>query len=345
MPVRKLLPGLVAVAAVLAAPAFAADLSVSPWLAPLTAPVGPIPDLDYFTAQPAPAVQYEVGGRYWFGSAKTAKSLYGAPPLNALVSRLTYASMMTNSGEIYGRIASTYGWFLKGYVGFGAVSKGTLQDEDFPPLTTPYSSTTSQQQGGYLDYASIDVGYNFIRGGDFSLGGFVGYHFFQEVVDAYGCTQTAGNPDICQPAIPSGIEGISQNNQWQSVRLGLNGSVTFADRFKFTADAAWLPYVALNGTDSHFLRIGDAVGDFTGAIPETGTGMGYQLEAALSYQLTPHASIGIGGRYWHMQANGTSDFAGRVVGVNAADQPVNWKTDIYGAFLQADYKFGPYPID
>lgn len=329
----------------LATPAFAADLPVIPSLPPLAAPLTPAPDIEYFVSDPHPAVAYEVGARYWLGEAKSGKSLYGAPVLNSMVSRLTYSDMTTNSGEIYGRISSSYGWFLKGYLGLGAMSSGSLQDEDFPPGITPYSSTISQQRGGWLDYASADVGYDFVRGGDFNLGAFVGYHFFNEVVDAYGCAQTAGNPDVCQPTIPGGIEVITQNNKWQSVRVGLNGSLTFAERFKFTADAAWLPYVALFGADSHLLRIGNQVGDFTGAVPETGTGMGYQFEASLSYQVTPRASVGVGGRYWHMQTNGSSDFAGHVVGQNAFDQPVSWKTDIFGVFVQASYKFGPYPFN
>ena len=335
----------VVAATLMATPAFAADLQISPLLAPIGAPLTSVPDLNYFIASPAQLVQYEVGGRYWFGNSKTGKSLYGAPLINGMVSRLTYSDMMTNSGEVYGGITSSYGWFLKGYLGLGAASSGSLQDEDFPPGITPYSSTTSQQHGGYLAYASADVGYNFLRGGDFNAGAFVGYHIFNQVVDAYGCTQTAGNPDVCQPAITSGIEVISQNNTWQSVRVGLTGSVTFAERFKFTADAAWLPYVYMHGADSHLLRIGNQVGDFTGAVPEGGTGMGYQLEAALNYQITPRTSIGVGGRYWHMQTNGSSDFAGHVVGQNAFDQPVSWKTDIFGVFVQASYKFGPYPIN
>jgi outer membrane protease len=324
------------------APAFAAA-PVSPWLAPL-APITQLEELDYFTATPTPLMQYEVGGRYWFGNAKTSKNLYGFAPAS-MVSRLTYSDMMTNSGEIYGRVTSSNGWFLKGYLGLGAMSGGSLQDEDFPPGISPYSSTISQQRGGYLNYASLDVGYNLVRGGDFALGAFAGYHLLNEVVNAYGCTQTAGNPDVCQPTIPKSVEAISQTNTWQSVRVGLNGSVTFAERFKFTADAAWLPYVQLHGTDSHLLRIGNELGDFTGPVPEKGTGMGYQLEAVLNYQITPRTSIGFGGRYWYMQAHGSTEFADHVVGLLAYEQPVKWNTNIFGAFVQLSYKFGPYPIN
>ena len=62
----------------------------------------------------------------------------------------------------------------------------------------------------------------------------------------------------------------------------------------------------------------------------------------LSYHVTPYASIGIGGRYWHMQTSGDSHFEAVVPG--ASPQPVDWKTDIYGGFLQADFKIGPYPL-
>jgi outer membrane protease len=346
MPVRNHLPRFVAIAWLIATPAAAADQPMpSLWPTPLATKAAPLPDIDYFAPPPFAAWQADFAARYWFASAKTGKSLFGTPGADGMVSRLTYSDLLTNSGEVYGRLAGTNGWFLKGYLGIGTVSNGHLQDEDFPPVATPYSSTTSDQRNGYLDYASVDVGYNFVRGGDFNLGAFVGYHYFNEVVNAFGCMQTAGNPNICQPSIPTPVETISQNNKWQSLRVGLDGSVMLAGRFKLTADAAWLPYVRLDGADSHLLRIGNALGDFTGPIPETGTGMGYQFEALLSYQLTPNADIGVGGRYWHMQASGNSHFEGMVVGENTVAQPVAWKTDIYGVFVQAGYKFGPYPLN
>jgi hypothetical protein len=144
--------------------------------------------------------------------------------------------------------------------------------------------------------------------------------------------------------VPNSIEVISQNNHWQSLRVGVDGSLLIGERFKLSGEAVWLPYVFLDGTDSHWLRIGTAVGDFAGPIPENGTGQGYQFEALLSYQVTQHASVGIGGRYWHMQTNGNSNFQGNVVGETAFPQPVAWKTDIYGVFVQGSIKIGPYPI-
>jgi hypothetical protein len=60
--------------------------------------------------------------------------------------------------------------------------------------------------------------------------------------------------------------------------------------------------------------------------------------------MTPQSSIGVGARYWHMQAKGDSHFEGHVIGEDTFAQPVDWKTDIYGVFVQGTYKFGPYPL-
>lgn len=305
----------------------------------------PIPQVDYFTPQPMPAFEVEFAARYWYGSASTGKSLYDIPSLSsAMVSRLTYSGINPNSGELAGRVAFTNGWFLKGYVGAGGLLGGHLQDEDFPPGISTYSSTTSNQSAGWLNYVSADLGYNVVRGGDFRVGAFAGYHYFNESVNAFGCTQTAGNPEVCEPAVPNSIEVISQENHWQSVRVGVDGSLLIGQRFTLSGEAVWLPYVSLSGADSHWLRIGTVVGDFAGPIPENGTGQGYQFEALLSYQVTEYGSIGIGGRYWHMQTNGNTNFQGNVVGETAFPQPVAWKTDIYGVFIQGSLKFGPYPL-
>jgi outer membrane protease len=322
--------GLVAIAG--AGPAAAADQtfpppSSQPWI---------------YTVPDAPALIYEVGARYWYGWGKTAKDLY-APGGSLMVSRLTYSDVRTHAGEGYARVDHTYGWFLKGYVGAGVIGGGTLTDEDFPPLTVPYSSTKSEQNDGALVYASVDAGFSVLKGGNWRLGAFVGYHYLQEKVSAFGCSQVGSHPLICVPDIPSAFVVINQNNTWHSLRIGVEGDVKFGHRVKLNMEAAWLPYVMLDGADTHWLRIGSTAGDFSGPVPEDGKGWGYQLEAVLSYQLTNHVSLGVGGRYWHMETSGDTHFENHVVGFSASPQPVKWKTDHYGIFLQGSLKFGPYP--
>jgi hypothetical protein len=286
----------------------------------------------------------EAGLRFWFGKSNTGKSLYD-PRGSLLVSRLSYDNMSMFSAEAYGRFDLNTGWFLKGLIGGGGFRRGTLKDEDFPPGISPYSATLSVLDNSFPLYATIDAGYNVVRGPDFRLGVFAGYNYVRENVSAQGCGQIATNPFICGVfTIPNQIRVITQDNNWDSVRIGLNGEVDVTNRLKFGVDAAWLPMVWLNGTDSHWLRIGTNPGDFTGPVPEDGTGWGYQLEAILSYRVTDFLSVGVGGRYWHMQTSGQTHFEGHVVGFLASPQPVDWKSDNFGVFVQTGVKFGPYPV-
>jgi hypothetical protein len=285
----------------------------------------------------------ELGTRFWFGRAQTKKNLYDTSG-SILVSRLDYYDMTIFTGEAYSRLDFNTGWFIKGYVGGGGLFGGKLKDEDFEPITSPYSSTLSDNKSGSMFYGSVDAGIKLVRGPDFHVGAFVGYHFLRNYVDATGCTQTATNPGICVPSIPSSVAVISQTNNWHSLRLGLEGSVEFDRRWKLTLDAAWIPYAVLFGADSHLLRIGSDFGDFTGPIPEDGKGWGYQFDATVSYRLNDYISFGAGGRYWHIEAKGYTHFEGRVVGVNAQPQVVHWRADHFGGFVQAQIHFGPYRV-
>lgn len=297
---------------------------------------------DVFRTPSVSAFTGELGLRYWFSWAKTGKSLYD-PTGADLVSRLRYEGMHGHAVEGFGRFDHTSGFYTKGYVGGGLLLNGTLNDEDFPPLTTPYSSTMSDQKSGGLSYASVDAGFNVVRTPDFRLGAFAGYHYFNERINAFGCNQIATNADICGTfPVPGSIKVITQDNTWQSLRVGADFDVRITNRLSLRGDAAYLPYVWLNGTDSHWLRIGTAPGDFTGGVPEDGKGRGYQFEAALSYAVSENASVAVGGRLWHMDSKGDTHFENHIVGFTASPQPVNWKTDIVGVFVQGSFKFGPY---
>ena len=324
-------------------------LVASAWLAAVAASLSSVAparagDWSFHGLEPPANYTGEVGLRFWYGNGKTGKNLFD-PSGSFLVSRLSYDNFSIFSAEVYGRFDLNTGWFLKGLVGGGGFRKGTLMDEDFPPGITPYSATLSTLDNSSPFYASVDVGYNVFKGPDFRVGAFMGYNYLQEIVSAQGCGQIASNPFICGFfPVPGTFKVITQNNNWDAMRIGLEGAFDITKRLKLGVDAAWLPVVSLNGTDSHWLRIGGLPGDFNGSVPEDGRGWGYQLEGVLSYQVTDYINVGIGGRYWHMQSRGLTHFEGHVVGFNALPQPVNWKTDSYGVFFQTGLKFGPYRV-
>lgn len=279
-----------------------------------------------------PAFTSSFAMRYWYGMGSTSKDLYGLTR-DTLNSRLTYDGLQSHSLEGFARVDHSSGLFWKGYAGGGLLTQGKLQDEDFPPGITPYSSTNSTLQNQSIGYVSFGMGGALLRGSDFRIDGFVGYHYFHDRMKAFGCQQTASNPAICAGGIPNSVAVIVQDDTWQALRLGLNADIPLVDRLRLNLEGAWLPYVWLSGTDNHLLRR-----DLPVPTPEDGHGWGYQLEALLSYQLDDAISLGVGGRYWHMQSKGSAHF--EVFG--GSPQPLDFKTEIYGVFVQGSYRFGPF---
>ena len=173
------------------------------------------------TTVPPASWQWEVGARYWYSTGDSTKDLFDTTG-SILVSRLTYQDLDAHSGEAFFRGDHRRGFLVKGYVGSGAIGEGTLIDEDFSPVFTPYSNTTSDQSGGRMTLASIDVGYNFWQSPNASLGAIVGYHYWKETYHANGCRQNASSR-ICRTTVPTAVRVISQENEWHSLRLGVVG--------------------------------------------------------------------------------------------------------------------------
>ena len=281
----------------------------------------------------------EIGARYWYSTGSTTKTLYDTTG-SQTVSRLTYDGLTANSGEVFGRFDDRSGFFAKGFAGVGAIGSGNLKDEDFTPFITPYSATNSSQRDGTLAYASGDLGYNVLQGPTYKLGAFVGVFYEREVLNAHGCTQIATNPEVCSPSISDPTLGITNDARWTAARIGVNGEVMLWNRVTINVDAAWLPYVQLQNSDAHWLRMQPIPGNFNGPIPEDGVGHnGLQLEAVVSYLITPSFSVGAGARYWHMETDGHSHFEDNIFGFSAQPQAVHFTTERYGGFLQGAFKY------
>ena len=314
---------------------------VDPWARWADMPQVPIASAAW-TPTAAPVAWFagwelEAGVRYWYSSGKFQKDLGGttsAANANVLVSRLTYDSI-ANSGEIFTRIESPDRMFVKGFVGAGALSSGHMNDEDWLIFgeTVPYSNTISNPVTGTISYATGDIGYDALRAADYRLGAFVGYNYYRDKKDAYSCVQIANAFSDCVPAIPDNQLGISENDTWNSLRVGVNGDVMLLPGLRLNADAAVLPYTQFSGVDTHCLRTDVSNQNST----ETGHGIGVQLDAILSYYITPAFNVGAGGRYWAMWTNDNAYT--NAFGTPCPCQTLPAKTERYGLLVQADYKF------
>ena len=299
----------------------------SSWL-PLKAPRLAAP------ANAASDWEFDVGTRLWFSTGKTGAPdpLLDVPPLSTTTinSRLTYVDQHAYSGETFARIDHRSGFFVKGFIGAGGLTSGTFYDEDFPG-DRAYSNTL-QTSTGSLAYTTIDAGYSFLKTPGARVGAFVGYNFFAQHIDTFGCTQLAGD-DICVPASAPNTTGLEEDDQFDSLRVGLTTDVMLTDRLKLSAEAAYLPWVNFRGLDNHDWR--------ELQLPEGGTkGDGVMLETILSYAVTNNWSVGVGGRYWawYMREGTVGfDFLG------LSGQPIQlarYNAERYGVFLQTDYRFG-----
>jgi len=274
-------------------------------------------------------IETEFGVRTWLGSGNGGKSLF-SPNGASLNSRLTYSSMPIASGEIFGE-ASSGGFFVSGFAALGTIPGGKLTDEDFPPTATVYSNTDSDQHSGGLRYATVDIGHNFVDNGSVRAGAFIGYNYLDEDFKAFGCTQTAGGTS-CVPTVDAATDLIDQSNTWQALRIGISGRADFDNRLSLSGDAAILPFVSLSGADTHHLRP-----DLLAPVPEDGKGWGAQLQAMLDYRVNDQLSVGIGGRYWHMQTHGSAHF--EAAAADGVPQPLDWQTNVFGLLTAVKARF------
>ena len=283
-----------------------------------------------------------VGSRVWFSTGKFQWNV-GAGPAgtngDSDISRLTYDGLTGYTAEYFQRIDTPWGLFTKGNLGLGIINAGHLNDEDWlvAPFgaVVPYSNTLSNTNNGELGYVTLDIGYDVLRAAGSKVGPFVGYSYFTQRWETFGCSQIANSFSDCAPALPATTEVGTQSSTWQSLRVGLNGDTLLANRVKLSADLAYLPFVSMTGQDNHLLR---ALTTF-----QQGTGQGVQLEAILSYYLTNNLSVGVGGRYWAMWTTSATATA-TCTGCVGITQAAAFSTQRYGGFLQADYRFGALPI-
>ncbi|WP_349628023.1 outer membrane beta-barrel protein [Bradyrhizobium lablabi] len=293
----------------------------------------------------------EIGPRYWYNLNRFQWDNAGA--VGGLVqSRLTYDDRKTHASEVFGRVDSPWGIFAKGFVGRGWTGGGHMNDEDWgiqdpgaPAIS--YTNTRHDKVDGSIRYATADLGYAWLKDARYRVGSFIGYNYFNEKMNAFGCVQIAspanpgapcapGNPGF-QPVPTTGSAVITERATWQSLRLGVVGDYMLTDRLKLTAEAAYLPYVKFDGEDNHFK--GNS-GILDTVFPQAGHGAGVQLEAMLSYALTDRFSVGLGGRYWAMwttQAQYCAFAAGTAPCMPSA--PIKAATEQAGLLVQASYRF------
>jgi opacity protein-like surface antigen/outer membrane protease len=295
---------------------------------------GPVNEPIYAKAPPrawAPGWEFEGGGRYWYSWGSFQKDLPPGSGSNdqSLVSRLTYKNT-ANTGEFFGRIDTPMKFFLKGNIGGGGINSGHMNDEDWLlSLFIPYSNTISDKVTGPLFFFTTDVGYDFLRGPGYKVGGFVGFNQYKYTMNADGCVQIANPFSDCvgASAVPTSVLVITEHGTWNSVRVGMSAQTMLYERWKLSGEVAYVPYTTFSGVDDHILR--------SLLIDEHGHGNGVQAESFLTYMVTDAFSLGVGGRYWALRTTHGSDVFGGV----PLSRNDTYRTERAGVTFQGSYRF------
>jgi opacity protein-like surface antigen len=288
----------------------------------------------------APGWQLEGGARYWMTSGRFQWD--NAAPLTSpqvLESRLTYAGLAARPGELYARVDTPVGIFVKGNAGVGKVTDGFMNDEDWGIFgAISYSNTLSPGESGHLNYWTADLGYDFLIGPGYKMGAFIGFNAYSQSTSTFGCVQIANPLFPCLTPGDNRIVG-TQATHWDSWRIGFAGETTVFDRMKVSADVAYLPSTSFVGRDDHLLRLTPTWFD------QEGKGAGVQIETILSYLVTDNLNIGVGARYWAMWTTDGSFTCTGCGGVGVASPPDGGKfsAERYGLFVQAGYKLDTVP--
>ncbi|MEY9882744.1 hypothetical protein [Bradyrhizobium sp. USDA 328] len=77
--------------------------------------------------------------------------------------------------------------FLKGNIGLGRFDKGNINNEDWlADRELSYINNASRQRNGRFTYFTADLGYDFLRGANYKVGGFIGWTYYEQSSDSIG---------------------------------------------------------------------------------------------------------------------------------------------------------------
>lgn len=270
---------------------------------------------------------FDFGSRYWLSTNSYTKTIYDIDG-TTLVSRLSYENTVGNSAEGFWQLVHNSGLFVKGYFGGGSITNGKMYDEDFPPVTNSYSNTSQQQKNGSLNYLSADLGYRLLGHSNWQIGVFLGYHYWSEYLNTFGCVAQAGNESCSN--IPTSTDTLDNKATWSSLRIGATSTIPLNHQLNFNTDIAYVRS-HLNAQDFHNLRP-EIRGIF-----DNGVGNGVQIDGIINWAVTHDWSLGAGARWWHVATNGFMHFDQTAGG--GQPQPIEVTQDSYGLLVQTNYQF------
>ncbi len=245
-----------------------------------------------------------IGGRAWYSTGKSDFDFGGFNGVPALISDLRWDDVDSIVAEFTADML-----FLKEYIltidgGFGAISDGTLTDDDFS-FTTPGALTSrsiATADDDNMWFVSVMLGTRVLNWNVRDekprsyLALMIGYQHWTE---NYVATQAVQLVPPLGPFANQG-KGISESFTWDSLLVGFRTEIEILPDFAFKGRFNAVPFTHFSLEDIHHFRT-DLRQDPSGTATADG-GIGVILDATFSYNFWGGFSIEAGYQYWNISS-------------------------------------------
>lgn len=182
--------------------------------------------------------------------------------------------------------------------GWGTVESGRFIDDDFVAGGPLFSRTRSTVDDGSVYYGNVALGWRAVEWRDFErrkgyLDLLAGYQWWREKYEAFGLSDL-----LTSEGIASNVKVITHEWTWQSIRIGGRTYIPFPAGFGARVAAFFLPWTSVRLEDTHHLRTD--LRQNPSSVTEGTGGLGYQVEAALSYTFWRGLGVEAGYRRWQI---------------------------------------------
>ncbi len=254
-----------------------------------------------------PDFSLSIGGRAWYSSGKSDWNMGGIGGVPALISDLRWDDVDSIVAEF-----TADALFLKEYIltidgGFGAISDGTLTDEDFfGTRSALFSQSISTADDDNMWFVSVMLGTRVLNWNVRDekprsyLALMIGYQHWTETYVATKGVQTINTVGPFLGPFPDQGKAITEDFTWDSLLVGVRTEIEILPDFAFKGRFMAVPYTHFTMEDIHHLRT-DLKQDPSFEATADG-GIGVILDATLSYNFWGGFSIEAGYQYWDISS-------------------------------------------
>ncbi len=225
------------------------------------------------------------------------------------------------------------------------ISDGVLIDDDFllSERQGRFSHTRSSVTDEGVTFINADIGFRLVSWlySERSAPGYVdvlaGYQYWREKYVAYGATGILDFFGVFDNVVDSHIKVITQDYNWQSVRLGFRYHIPGPAGIGFKARVFFIPWTHSELKDVHHLRT-DLKQNPSFASRAEG-GFGTQLEGGLTYTPWPWLTFEAGYQYWGINPGEGVKYTYSIGAGTFRDKLNEQKIERYGPYVGVQGRF------